>query len=136
LETSAPQSERTPLPRGSETILVAEDAESLRSLIRDFLTQLGYTVLEAGNGRDAMYVAQNYGSPIQLLLTDIVMPGMGGQELAQNFVAKYPSSKVLYMSGYTDDTIVRHGIEEGATALLTKPFTMETIAQKLREVLK
>ena len=117
-------------------ILVAEDAESLRSLIHDFLSQLGYTVLQAANGSDAMYLAQNHKLPIDLLLTDIVMPGMSGRELAQKFVIKYPAAKVLYMSGYTDDTIVRHGIEEGAVALLTKPFTMEAIARKVREVLQ
>src|SRR5262249_15942887 len=101
-----------------------------------FLSQLGYTVLQAANGSDAMYLAQNHKLPIDLLLTDIVMPGMSGRELAQKFVIKCPASKVLYMSGYTDDTIVRHGIEEGAVALLTKPFTMEAIARKVREVLK
>jgi CheY-like chemotaxis protein len=136
LEQTASKDGRTALPRGSETILVAEDAESLRSLIHDFLSQLGYTVLQAANGSDAMYLAQNHKVPIDLLLTDIVMPGMSGRELAQNFVIKYPAAKVLYMSGYTDDTIVRHGIEEGAVALLTKPFTMEAIARKVREVLK
>jgi len=136
LEKTASQNGRTALPRGSETVLVAEDAESLRSLIHDFLAQLGYTVLQAANGSDAMYIAQNHKTPIHLLLTDIVMPGMSGRELAQNFVIKYPTAKVLYMSGYTDDTIVRHGIEEGEVALLTKPFTMEAIAQKVREVLK
>ena len=115
---------------------MAEDAESLRSLIHDFLAQLGYTVLQAANGSDAMYMAQNHKAPIHLLLTDIVMPGMSGRELAQNFVVKYPAAKVFYMSGYTDDTIVRHGIEEGEVALLTKPFTMEAIAQKVRDVLK
>ena len=83
-----------------------------------------------------MYLAQNHQVPIDLLLTDIVMPGMSGRERAQNFVIKYPAARVLYMSGYTDDTIVRHGIEEGAVALLAKPFTMEAIARKVREVLK
>src|SRR5262249_31782531 len=136
LENTISKGDRTPLPRGSETVLVAEDAESLRSLISDFLMQMGYSILEAGNGPDAMYIAQNHRGPIHLLLTDIVMPGMSGRELAQNFLTKYPGSKVLYMSGYTDDTIVRHGIEEGAVALLTKPFTMEAIAQKVRDVLK
>jgi two-component system, cell cycle sensor histidine kinase and response regulator CckA len=136
LEQTASKDGRKALPRGSETVLVAEDAESLRSLIHDFMSQLGYTVLQAANGSDAMYLAQNHKVPIDLLLTDIVMPGMSGRELAQNFVLKYPAAKVLYMSGYTDDTIVRHGIEEGAVALLTKPFTMEAIARKVREVLK
>jgi CheY-like chemotaxis protein len=127
--------ERSPIPRGSETILVAEDAESLRSLIRDFLMQLGYKVLEAGNGSQAMYVAQSHQGSIDLLMTDIVMPGTGGRELAAKFVGMRPDARVLYMSGYTDDTIVRHGIEEGSVALLTKPFTMETLGQKVREVL-
>jgi two-component system cell cycle sensor histidine kinase/response regulator CckA len=131
-EPHAPQPK---LPQGSETILLVEDAEPLRILTQEFLLRLGYRVLEASSGSEALHLAQQHKGTIDLLLTDIVMPGMSGRELAMNVADRHPQVKVLYISGYTDDAIVRHGIEERAVSLLMKPFTLERLAHKLRTVL-
>lgn len=123
------------LPRGSETVLLAEDAESLRELNLELLEALGYTVLEAAHGVEALDKAAEYHGSIHLLLTDVVMPGMSGKELAERLAILRPNVKVIYMSGYTDHTIIQHGILKPGTAFLQKPFTRETLARKLREVL-
>ncbi|HVH88154.1 MAG TPA: response regulator, partial [Terriglobales bacterium] len=123
------------LPRGSETILLAEDAESLRELNLELLEALGYTVLEAAHGVEALDKAAEYHGSIHLLLTDVVMPGMSGKELAERLAISRPEVKVIYMSGYTDHTVIQHGILKPGTAFLQKPFTRETLARKLREVL-
>ncbi len=120
---------------GAETVLLAEDEAELRDLVREILTEAGYTVLDAINGVRALEVSRLHEGPIDLLLTDVVMPEMGGRELAQRLASLRPGLKVLYMSGYTDDPEMRQGIEESDAAFLPKPFTPSTVAAKVREVL-
>jgi signal transduction histidine kinase/CheY-like chemotaxis protein len=122
--------------RGSETVLVVEDAQPLRELASELLKNNGYAVLEAANGADAIQLVERYQGLIDLLLTDVVMPGMGGRQLAEKLIPRLPKMKVLYMSGYTDDAIVHHGILEPGIALIQKPFTAETLTRKVREVLQ
>jgi PAS domain S-box-containing protein len=121
--------------RAWETVLLVEDSSPLRELARELLEHNGYTVLEAANGADAIQVAEKYGKPIHLLLTDVVMPGMDGSKLAERMSHTYPGIKVLYMSGYTDDAIVHHGVLDSGITLLQKPFTRESLTRKVREVL-
>ncbi len=120
---------------GSETVFLVEDEESVRALSRSVLKRHGYTVLEAASGKAALDVARQYPLPIHLLLTDVVMPEMGGSDLASQLEALRPGMRVLYMSGYTDDTVFRHGILEKGRAFLQKPFTPDTLARKVREAL-
>jgi PAS domain S-box-containing protein len=120
---------------GTETILLTEDAPALRGMARQILERYGYTVLGASDGKEALSLAHSLADPIHLLLTDVVMPGMSGRELAERFIKKRPQVKVLYMSGYTDDAVVRHGVLRPGIAYLQKPFTPESLAHKVREVL-
>ncbi len=122
--------------RGSETILVAEDEDGVRSLTREVLEKYGYTVLEAANGEEALKVAESHEGPVDLLLSDVVMPRMGGPELAQALVARRPDVKVLYMSGYTDHPMVRRGVVNAGVAFLQKPFTPTALVSRIREVLE
>jgi two-component system cell cycle sensor histidine kinase/response regulator CckA len=119
---------------GTETILLAEDATAVRVAARQILERFGYTVLEAANGTDALIIGEN-GAIIDLLLTDVVMPEMSGRELVDKFARLRPKTKVLFMSGYTDDAIVRHGVLRKGTAYLQKPFSPDTLARKVRDVL-
>jgi two-component system, cell cycle sensor histidine kinase and response regulator CckA len=121
--------------RGNETILLVEDDLALRGLARHILGMQGYTVLEAGNADRALQISQEWKLTIHLLVTDVVMPGMSGRELAEVLQKLRPKIKVLYLSGYTDDAIIRHGILHAETAFLQKPFTPIGLAQKVREVL-
>ena len=121
---------------GSETILLVEDEELLRTPIREILERQGYSVLEAGNGEEALVVARQYPGPIDLLLSDIVMPGMNGRDLAGHLSRTRPDLKVLFMSGYTHNAIVHHGVLEEGLAFLEKPFTPEALAVKIRQVLR
>ena len=120
---------------GWETILLVEDAQPLRELARELLEGNGYTVLEAVNGADAIRLAENHREPIHLLLTDVVMPGMDGRQLADHMALTNPGIKVLYMSGYTDDSIAHHGVLGSGIALLEKPFTKASLTRRVREVL-
>ncbi len=120
---------------GTETVLVVEDVEAVRAVTRRMLERYGYHVLEAADGEDAMRLAANATEPIHLLLTDVVMPNVSGRDLADMFAQTYPHAKVLFMSGYTDDAIVRHGILEEGLACLQKPFTPQSLASKVRTVL-
>jgi len=127
----------TAVRSGSECILLAEDEEALRELAACVLRDAGYTVFEATNGLDALHLAeQNCSTPIQLLLTDVIMPQMGGKELAEQLKLVRPDTKVLFMSGYTDDALTHHGVLEPGVALLEKPFTPTRLAAKVREVLE
>jgi two-component system cell cycle sensor histidine kinase/response regulator CckA len=121
--------------RGAETVLLVEDEECVRTLARTILTKYGYRVLEAPGGHEALLLCDQYRAPIDLLLTDMVMPRMNGRQLAERLLSLRPELKVLYMSGYTDDAVVRHGIEDATIAFIQKPITPETLARKVRETL-
>jgi two-component system, cell cycle sensor histidine kinase and response regulator CckA len=129
------KSEPRVTPRGSETILLVEDEKGVRELAREYLTMSGYTVIEAEDGHTALELAAMHVGPIHLLLTDVVMPGISGRELAERVGQIRPEIKILYMSGYTDQAVVHHGILENDAVLLQKPFTLTTLAAKLREIL-
>ena len=120
---------------GKEVILVSEDEEGVRDLVRDLLEMNGYTVLVARNGKEALNISKEHKGKIHLLLTDVVMPGIGGPELANRVRADHPETKVLFTSGYTDHAIVRNGELEAGLAFIQKPFTPVTLARKVREVL-
>ena len=120
---------------GSEQILLVEDSEPLKKLAQKFLEAGGFRVLSAGSGEEAMEVAARHGGTFDLLLTDVVMPGMNGRVLAEQLLPRHPGMRVLYMSGYTDSFIAGHGVLEPGTHLLHKPFTDEVLIRKVREVL-
>jgi len=120
---------------GCETVLLVEDAHALRELARELLEAGGYTVLEAANGADAISLAEKHPGPIHLLLSDVVMPGMNGPELAGKIIGARPDTKVLYMSGYTGDALPVQELLNSGAALLHKPFTGLSLATKVREVL-
>jgi len=112
-----------------------EDHESLRRLGARILKSSGYTVLAAASGAEALTVLEDHGKPVDLLVTDVVMPGMTGRDLALEIARRKQAGRTLYMSGYTDDAIVKHGVLEPGIAFIYKPFTVEALALKLREVL-
>jgi two-component system, cell cycle sensor histidine kinase and response regulator CckA len=122
-------------PGGSETILLVEDEEMLREIVREALEAGGYRVLAAPHGAEARRICESHRDAIDLLLTDAIMPGGGGRKLAERIRASRPEIKVLYMSGYTDDAIVRHGVLTAEVAFLQKPFTLDDLAYKVRSVL-
>lgn len=128
----------SPKPKGkpgTETVLVLEDETSVRKLVQAMLGQQGYNILEAGSPVEALKYCKEYAGPIDLLVTDVVMPGMGGPQFAE-LAANYRSTmKVLYMSGYTGDSIAHHGDLDAGVAFLQKPFSSESLLQKVREVL-
>lgn len=121
--------------RGEKTILVVEDEESIRNLAIEILGLYGYAVLSAGNGEEALQIAEAHQGEISLLLTDVVMPRMGGRELYNRIRRQRPDIRVLYMSGYTDDAIVHQGVLNQGTAFLQKPFSPISLAKKVKEVL-
>lgn len=120
---------------GNETILLVENAEPLRALAKEFLKSNGYAVLDAENGHEAIRIAKAFGGPIHLLLTDVIMPQMGGKHLAEQLASFRPATKVLYMSGYSDDGIARTGILVTEKVFLEKPFTRDTLLRKVRRLL-
>jgi len=124
--------ERGAESRGSETILLVEDEGDVRELTREILEMAGYTVLEAARGDEALRLCRDSAKPIDLLLTDVVMPQMSGPELARHIAELRPGTKVVYMSGYTDDALGHHGVLDPEIVLLTKPFTPESLMQHLR----
>ena len=123
------------VPRGTETILIVEDEEDVLKLAGRILSRQGYKVLEASQGLDAFLIAEKYEDLIHLLVTDVVMPKIGGRELADRIAEIRPEIKVLYMSGYTDNAIVHHGVLREGMEFIQKPFTVEGLARKVREVL-
>ena len=123
------------VPRGNETVLVVEDEETVRKLATRILKKPGYRVLEASEGGEALLLCEEFKEPIHLILTDVVMPGMSGRDLAESLKKFQPKLRVLYMSGYTDNAIVHHGVLEKGMNYIQKPFTVEGLARKVREVL-
>ena len=121
--------------RGTETILVVEDDDSVRSLVRRVLERNGYQVLEARHGKEGLALCRNYAAPIQLILSDVIMPEMSGREFFEQVAPLRPGIKLLYMSGYTDDALIRQGVQCDSTRLLSKPFTPASLTGKVREVL-
>ena len=120
---------------GNETILLVEDEESVRQLVRDTLSAKGYAVLEADSGEAGLAAAGTHKGKIDLVITDVVMPGMGGRDLVKNLGKTRPETKVLYLSGYTEDAILSEGSNESGTAFLQKPFSLQSLSRKVREVL-
>jgi two-component system, cell cycle sensor histidine kinase and response regulator CckA len=126
---------REPQNGGSETVLLVEDEESVRQLVLETLESKGYRVFEAENGEAALRLTATLPTSVDVLITDVVMPGMSGRELAAKLTTSCPQTKVLYLSGYTEDAIVHEGVLDAGTAFLQKPFTLQALARKLREVL-
>ena len=125
-----------PLPRGTETLLVVEDEPSVRHLAHGVLEAQGYEVLRAANGQHALHVAREHkGSPIRLVITDVIMPLMGGKVMAESLKTTYPDLKILFTSGYMDDAITLGGVLETGVEFLSKPYTPATLARKVRELL-
>jgi two-component system, cell cycle sensor histidine kinase and response regulator CckA len=122
-------------PQGTETVFVVEDEDAVRALIRHILTAGGYSVMEAEDAASAVKAAAGHAGRIDLLVTDVVMPGLGGRELSERLLEARPGLKVLYLSGYTDDAVVRHGVLHESVNFLQKPFTPAALAHKVREVL-
>ena len=127
--------EQPELAPGSETILLVEDEEGVRSLAAEILGELGYTVHDFANPEEVLTFCESFEGDVDLLLTDVIMPGASGAELAGRMQSYYPSARVLYMSGYTDDFIVRHGELGEGVAFLRKPFSPQALANKVRDVL-
>jgi hypothetical protein len=134
-----PEPHPLPVPHtalgGTETVLLVEDEESVRQLVRETLAAKGYEVMEAENGEDGIAVAAQHDGRIDLVITDVVMPGMGGRELVKHLAQSRPQTRVLYLSGYTEDAIVSEGTIESGAAFLQKPFTLQNLSRKVREVL-
>lgn len=127
---------KRPMPRGTETLLLVEDEPAVRHLACDVLRGQGYEVLSANNGQDGLHVARGHkGSPISLVVTDVIMPQMGGKVMAEWLKSSYPRLKILFTSGYTDDAIARHGVLDQGVAFLPKPYTPATLAHTVRELL-
>jgi PAS domain S-box-containing protein len=135
LEGSKTSSGQSPQAHGTETILLVEDEATVRGVLRTMLVRSGFQVLEASRGSEALQIGQTHPGPIHLLVTDVVMPNMSGRQVAEGLAPIRPEMKVLYVSGYTDDEIVRHGVREAAAPFLQKPFTPQALAIKVREVL-
>jgi len=130
-----PKTRPSMVPGGTETILLVEDEEAVRTMVSKILKNKGYAVLEAAHSKEAFEICEQHEGPIHLMVTDVIMPQMSGRELAEHLVPLLPKMKVLYMSGYPDNTIVQHGVLEPGTAFLQKPFTLNALEQKVREIL-
>ncbi len=131
----APDGRSDDLPGGHETVLLVEDEQLVRDLAERILRRLGYTVLAARNGAEALQLVEARGGPIDALLTDVVMPGMSGRELAERLVRQHPETRVLYTSGYTENIIAHHGVVDEGLWFLGKPYTPQALARKLRALL-
>jgi PAS domain S-box-containing protein len=132
------QNEAIPAPlikRGSETVMLVEDEDMVRKLASELLVDAGYTVLEANGGEEAIKLCTQHSAPIDLLITDVVMPKMSGKQVAEQLLVLHPETKVLFMSGYTDEAIVHHGMIDSNIAFIQKPFSERALAQKIRDVL-
>ncbi len=123
------------LPRGKETVLLVDDDEPLRQMMTKVLEKLGYTVLQAMDGIEAVMMASMYGKPIELLITDVVMPGAGGRQLADSLIKDFPEMRVLFMSGYSNEAVLERGINQGGIHFLKKPFTPRTLSYTVRKIM-
>jgi CheY-like chemotaxis protein len=121
--------------RGTETVLLVEDDAGVRDVAQALLRGLGYTVLEASNGAEALLLAEKHAAAIDLLMTDVVMPGISGRELAERLRAIHPELKVLFTSGYTDDIVVYHGVADQSLNFIGKPYSFQDLARKIRDIL-
>ena len=135
VDATGPSPQTTSSKQGTETLLLVEDEEQVRNLASRILSAYGYTVIEAADGQSALGLIQENQASIHLLITDVVMPRMSGRQLADQMPSTHPGIKVLYMSGYTDDAIVHHGIVDADIEFIQKPFTPAALAQKVRDVL-
>jgi signal transduction histidine kinase/CheY-like chemotaxis protein len=135
LEQLREKTTREELLRGSETVLVVEDEEKVRKLTVEILGKQGYSVLDASQGDDALAISEKHKGPIHLILVDVVMPGISGTELTKRLAFLRPETKILYMSGYTDNAIVHHGVLEKGVNYIQKPFTIDELTRKVREAL-
>jgi CheY-like chemotaxis protein len=126
---------KTAIPKGTETVLLVEDEDQVRCILTDILQTQGYHVIVASNGMEALKTATETNGTIHLMVTDVVMPQMSGRELAEQVTRIRPDMKILYMSGYTDDAIVRHGLLDEKLNFLQKPFDSAAAARKVRQVL-
>ena len=136
MDISTKPGEMSPLPRGTETLLLVEDEPSVRHLTCRVLESQGYTVLRANNGQDALHLAREHkGAPIRLVVTDVIMPLMGGKVMAEWLKTTYPDLKILFTSGYTDDAIAQHGVLDAGVEFLPKPYTPASLSCKVREML-
>lgn len=118
-----------------ETVLIVEDEEAVRHLLAQGLRNYGFTVMTARDGTEALHLVRERAAKIDLLATDVVMPNMSGRELADRLRSEFAGLKVLFMSGYTDDTLLRHGVYEARESFLQKPFVIRSFASKVRETL-
>lgn len=134
-QSSDPGSRDDEPGRGTETVLLVEDDKGVRAVIRRALTRFGYSVLTAAGGEEALTLASEHAGPIHLLLTDIMMPGMNGVEVANEVLRVRPDIRVFYMSGYADQELVRQGLLKSGTRFLQKPFTPQELAGRVREIL-
>jgi DNA-binding NtrC family response regulator len=125
-----------PVARMSATVLLVEDEAALRSMIGEILAEAGYTVIGCGTPEEALAAARDHHGPIQAMLTDVVLPGAGGGDLAARVAALRPGLRVLYMSGYTDEAIVHHGMLDAGTHFVQKPFTANVLLRRLRDLLE
>jgi PAS domain S-box-containing protein len=135
ISSSSSDQEHLSASQGSETILLVEDEDGVRNLAQRVLERQGYSIVEARNGKEALDIVEHYGRPIHLVLTDVVMPVMNGQQMVESLRTNLPNVKVIYMSGYTDDTVFRHGINHDLQSFLQKPFLPAELAHKVRSVL-
>ncbi len=136
VESAAPKFAEKPPSNGCETVLLVEDETTVRQATLEFLNLRGYNVLEAKDGEDALQVSANYQERIDLMITDVIMPRMGGAKLAERLAVDRPSMKVLFVSGYAEKAALRQGAIDVTTRFLQKPFSLKTLASKIREILE